>query len=131
MRMSARSLLGDIDYEFESSLIRHGGAIGLSARRDLYLVFKELLHNVARHSGANKVDIRLARVGNVIELTVDDDGIGFAHAAAEDSGGDGLRNIRRRSGNMGGTFEVRSKIGVGTRATLSAPLTRTRNGPRV
>ncbi|WP_152361753.1 sensor histidine kinase [Microlunatus speluncae] len=77
----------------------------------------EMLHNVAKHAEAGRVDVILRGDAETIELEVSDDGRGFdttAAAGAEEDGHFGLRGLRERAASVGGTFEVESTRGEGT-----------------
>lgn len=78
------------------------------ARHHLFLAVKEALNNVARHSGAAEVWIRLACDAERLLISVEDDGRGI-HAAITEPGQDGLINIRRRLEALGGTLMVESR----------------------
>jgi signal transduction histidine kinase/ligand-binding sensor domain-containing protein len=96
--------------------------IGLSPdqKRHLLLVFKEAMHNLARHSqaGRARVVLEVAR-GNLL-LTVRDDGRGFDPQAR--TPGLGLTSLRRRASEMGGSLEIASAVGEGTTLRLQVPL---------
>ena len=98
--------------------------VGISVRRDLFLIFKEAVNNAARHSRCTHVAIDLRAEGSWLELRVVDDGIGFDAAAESD--GQGLASIRRRAEKIGGTIEVESHPGQGTTVRLRVPCTRSR-----
>ena len=91
------------------------------ARRDLRVLLvelvRELLFNVAKHAGTGRARLRLSHVGGVLTLTVEDDGQGFDPGAL--SGGTGLSSVRGRIKLVGGTFDVDSAPGGGTRVTLT------------
>jgi PAS domain S-box-containing protein len=92
----------------------------------LFRDVRELLTNVAKHSGAGKVKVSIRKVGSEIHICVEDDGWGFdtkkAAATAVKEGGFGLFSIRERLGQLGGRLEIESEPGYGTKATLIAPL---------
>jgi ligand-binding sensor domain-containing protein/anti-sigma regulatory factor (Ser/Thr protein kinase) len=101
MRRFATDLLGGqgIVLEFRSSLADRDLRIGANLRRQIYLIFKEGIHNIARHSGARKVQIELDRQGDDLALRIADDGHGFDLRA--ESEGHGLFSIRKRAGTIG------------------------------
>lgn len=87
-------------------------------RRHLYLVLKEALTNVARHSQCRTVCVAMRRIAGRFTVAVRDDGCGFA---AANGCGHGLENMRARAIELGGTLEVQSEPGKGTQLTLDFP----------
>ena len=83
-------------------------------RHNVFLAFKEALHNAVKHSGASEVRIALAVDAGVLTLLVEDYGRGFDPAAANLSG-NGLGNMRRRLEEIGGRCEVVSTPGQGVK----------------
>jgi signal transduction histidine kinase len=71
-----------------------------------YFVVAESLANVAKHAGASRVDVRLRRVGQVLEVEILDDGRGQANP-----NGPGLVGLRRRVEALGGRLTVTSPFG--------------------
>ncbi len=122
MRRFASDVLGgaDIDLQFQTVDLPADVAVPLDARRPLYLVLKEAVNNVARHSGAKKANIRLELVHGDLKLTVTDDGQGFD--AALTHSGEGLVSVTRRMREIGGTATWESEPGHGTRFTAVLPL---------
>ncbi len=78
----------------------------------------EALTNVARHSGARQVAVRLSRTGGLAELEIADDGRGFD--VERTPFGQGLRGMRERLVERGGTLDMRSDRG-GTTVTARCP----------
>ncbi|GAA1825273.1 sensor histidine kinase [Microlunatus capsulatus] len=77
----------------------------------------ELLHNVARHARATRVDVRLDGDATRVRLTVRDDGVGFRAPAAGTAaapGHYGLRGVHERARAVGGDVDVDSEPGKGT-----------------
>jgi signal transduction histidine kinase len=93
--------------------------LGVDVRRDLYLIFKEAINNVARHSGCSRVDIDLRVDGSTLRLDVIDDGQGLDVRAQHD--GEGLASMRRRAERLGGSCEVRAGDGIGTTVDVRVP----------
>jgi signal transduction histidine kinase len=85
---------------------------------DVLAVLGEALSNASRHAEASAVDVVLA-AGNRVTLSVVDNGKGLQGTASES----GLRNMRERAENHGGTCEVTSSPGGGTSVVWSVPLT--------
>jgi signal transduction histidine kinase len=85
----------------------------LEVKTLIYRAFQEALSNLARHSGASRIEAALRCRGDELWLSVHDDGVGF-HVArtlaspANVSAGIGLRSIREATEGLGGRFEIRS-----------------------
>ncbi|MDX6489747.1 MAG: two-component system, NarL family, sensor kinase [Gaiellaceae bacterium] len=96
----------------------------LELRRELELLFyrcaQEALRNVATHSSATRVDVKLVLDDGLARLTVDDDGRGFEGSSGE--GHMGLRLLADLAGEAGGQLSVDSEPGHGTRVCVEAPL---------
>jgi len=82
----------------------------------LYRVAQESLSNAARHSGARRVDVTLRRTDGAVELTVADDGRGFAFEQSER--GLGIGGMRERALLVGGELTIESRPGQGTTVRL-------------
>jgi signal transduction histidine kinase len=83
---------------------------------------RELLINAAKHAAAGHVRVRLAREGDLLCALVEDDGVGMSPDRVR-SKGSGLFSIRERLSVLGGSVEIESAPGRGTRIRLRAPLT--------
>jgi len=91
----------------------------------LFQAVRELLVNVAKHAKARSVKVETRKKGSRIYVTVQDDGVGFdTSKAASRTGataGFGLFSIRERLGHIGGSLEIQSTPGTGTRVIITAP----------
>jgi signal transduction histidine kinase len=96
------------------------------SNRDLFLYFREALHNIARHAKAAKVDVRAEKSDTQLKLTIKDDGVGIDPAKLERPAT--LRALRQRSTALGADFRVDSKPGEGTCLTLTVPMDKKRLG---
>jgi two-component system, NarL family, sensor histidine kinase UhpB len=86
----------------------------------VYRVAQEALSNAARHSGADRVEVRLGRLeSGGVELRVADDGRGFAFDESE--GGLGIAGMRERALLIGGELTIESRPGRGTTVRLTVP----------
>ncbi len=86
----------------------------------LFRVTQELLTNVARHAGANYVEVSLASLDDAIELRVRDDGVGIQRAPTDTSLG--LTGVRERVLALSGSFEIgRGDVDGGTVAVVRIP----------
>jgi signal transduction histidine kinase len=100
-------------------------------RRELFLIFKEAVTNVARHSGARSARIRLEVHDRSLTMEVGDDGRGFDAGPARDLDsslhrGRGLLNMGVRAKRRGGSLSVDAGPGRGARLALVLPLGRGR-----
>src|SRR5262249_34184761 len=84
----------------------------------VYYVVSEALTNTAKHADASRVQIDLQFEGEKLSLSVVDDGVG----GADLSGGSGLIGLKDRVEALGGTIDVASPRGSGTRLDVEIPL---------
>jgi two-component system, NarL family, sensor histidine kinase UhpB len=85
----------------------------------VYRVAQEALTNAGRHSGAGRVDVTLRRAGDGVELTVADDGSGFAFEQSES--GLGIGGMRERALLIGAELTIESRPDHGTTVRLVVP----------
>ncbi len=93
-------------------------------RRELFLIVKEALTNVARHSHCRRASVIILRGVREIVIEIADDGVGFATSDAEASGGHGLANMRERARSLRGEIEIDSGPAAGTRVRVRIPAAR-------
>jgi signal transduction histidine kinase len=124
MRRLASDLLParGIQLTFESTDDGHA-RLGIEARREVFLLFKEALNNVVRHAGATEVSIAIAMARGGLRLVVADNGHGFDTGGSADGLGQGLHSMRRRATGLGGTLTITSARGAGTRLVVHVPRT--------
>jgi two-component system CheB/CheR fusion protein len=95
------------------------------ARVLLFQVFRELLFNVAKHSGTRSATVSLGHSNGQLQLEVADKGGGFDAVAVDAANRDkpslGLTSVRERVGLLGGTMTIESAAGSGTVVTLRIP----------
>ena len=96
--------------------------------RQLYLLAKEFVSNVKRHSQASSAALVLRRHCGNTELIVTDDGVGFDRDALP-AGSFGLRSVELRASTLGATLEVDSAPGRGTRVRVCIPFEGSVDGP--
>lgn len=95
-------------------------------RTHMYRSVRELLINIIKHANAKQVEVSIEKDKNTLRIIVADDGVGF-HVSNDsicydENSGFGLFSIRERLDQFGGTMDINSKPGHGTRIILSAPL---------
>lgn len=108
-----------IDFRFDIEQPVPAVAVSQEFRRNIYLAAKEAVHNVVRHSGAGMVVINISAGGGRLEIRIHDDGKGFTISSGNRFG-NGLKNMRRRTEQVGGSIEF--VAGQGTLAIIRAPL---------
>ncbi|MBM3940983.1 MAG: PAS domain S-box protein [SAR202 cluster bacterium] len=87
-----------------------------------YRIVQEALTNVARHAHATGAQVALQQQQGIMAIEVRDDGDGFDVERAEASPtNSGLTGMRERASALGGTFDVQSEPGRGTRLTVVLP----------
>ena len=92
-------------------------ALSVEVRRNVYLVVREALHNVVKHSGSKKVQVSLVLDEHGFRILIKDDGKGFDPEKLEFPG-NGLVNMKKRMKDIGGEFVIRSDVGGGTEIEL-------------
>jgi len=104
--------------------------LGDDTRAFLFRAAHELLMNVVRHAHAQQVKLSACRRDGDVQVTVEDDGVGFDTSKAERrTSGFGLFSIDQRLTELGGHLEIQSKPGKGTRVTLVVALEGTDSEP--
>jgi two-component system sensor histidine kinase DegS len=88
----------------------------------IFRALQELLGNAARHSQGSLVKVVIDMGENLIKVSVNDNGKGFNTETLNQGNSLGLNLIRDRVEILGGTFEIDSTIGKGSRITLAIPV---------
>jgi len=83
-----------------------------------YYVVSEAITNAAKHAQASMVEIQALASNGVLELTIEDDGVGGADPAR----GSGLIGLADRVAALGGAFAIASPRGGGTSLRVNVPL---------
>ncbi len=119
-----RELLADWSHQTDIQVdLSLDGQIKLSLEQEqaLYRIIQESLANIARHSQAERVEVKISCGEGVCKLSVVDDGIGFDLDLPRE--GFGLRSMRERVETLGGSFQVESTPRKGTHIQARLPLT--------
>lgn len=109
-----------IDFELRAPELEKQVVLSLQARRQIFLIFKESVHNAARHSRCTSVVAEFKIADREVVLTVADNGSGL-RPTEKTSGGTGISNMRRRSEELGGRLELTSEPGKGCRVAVHFP----------
>ena len=112
----------------ESKNIRHtfdfpenvNGKPSLAVRQHFWLIYKELVTNAVRHSGADEIRISIQNNSDHLNLTVEDDGSGFDTSIL--SKGNGMKNLKKRAASIKAELKIESEAGKGTRSQLAVPV---------
>jgi signal transduction histidine kinase len=128
--LAADGLVNALGKNADALRVRHGIAveadlgtepdIPLALKQTLHRIAQEALHNIVKHAGAQHAAIALRCAEGHIELDIRDDGRGFDPASSF-PGHLGLRTMRERVMRLGGTLEIESAPGMGTRIHLQVP----------
>jgi ligand-binding sensor domain-containing protein/signal transduction histidine kinase len=105
-----------IAFEFQTADAARDIELGADVRRQVFLIFKESVNNIVRHSSCTQAAITFAASSEHISLRISDNGTGFDTAGQWD--GHGLSSMRKRTQELGGTLQIVSKADQGTLVTL-------------
>jgi signal transduction histidine kinase len=100
-----------------------GAILTSEVRHALYLVVREALNNIAKHSQATEAWLRIHyhEQERALRIVIEDNGRGFSRIA-DDQSRNGLSNMQSRLKKLGGEFECDSQIGKGTICRVYLPL---------
>ena len=118
MRRFVEDTLGSADIEVTLRVPEPAVDLRLGAdlRREIFLILKESVTNIAKHARATRVAIDFESDGRRLWLRISDDGRGFEPSASTD--GNGVASMRRRVAGLGGRLAIDSAPGRGTTITL-------------
>jgi signal transduction histidine kinase len=127
MRRFAEDLLDARDIEFTFKVPPHEKDVRLGAdmRREVYLIFKECVNNLVKHSRCTRAELEFVIAGATLVINVNDNGAGFdVEGSRKNSGlgGHGLSSIERRASALGGSFVIKSESEKGTQISLKVPI---------
>ncbi len=132
-RMQSRTGLDidlDLDLDYESGRVasRHDPELESA----LYRVAQEALTNVVKHAHAGKARVAVEDVGDVVRVTIEDDGVGLdgaAEGSRDNGGGFGLVGMRERIELLNGKLEIEAPEEGGTRVRATFPAVRASSPP--
>jgi signal transduction histidine kinase len=126
LKSIASQTLREISFSFISDENLLHEKLSLEVKRNILLMFKEILQNIIKHSRANTVKIEIRKVKDSLVLKILDDGIGFNFN--EVKRGNGLTNLFFRTKAIAGKLDIDSKTGKGTEVALNLNITQMRTG---
>ena len=112
----------DIEFQFTADLPEPDTRLTSDLRRQIFLIFKECVNNIVRHSECTQVSIGLSVEGSVLVMRLHDNGKGFDESTA--NSGHGLMSMRRRAAILGGELQIGTNDSDGTAVTLRVQLSR-------
>lgn len=115
--------LADLRYRLDVPTELPATNIAPDLRHNVFLAFKESVNNVVKHARATEAKIRLRLEADKFTFEIEDNGRGPGEAATK-TGRNGLRNMRKRMEDVGGTFEMTPGAERGTIVRLTAPITK-------
>nr|HMS43295.1 ATP-binding protein [Pyrinomonadaceae bacterium] len=136
MRRFAANVLTakDIEMTFRAPDSKVEIPLGANIRREVFLIFKETVNNIVKHSEATEAEIYFSISDNFLTINFHDNGKGFDQTGKHNGndwkkyrGGNGLNNMQRRAAELGGSYEINSEIGNGTNVVLKIPLEQKEN----
>lgn len=119
LRRAADRMLPDMQLAWHQDQDLPGFDQNKELTRELFLIFKEIIANVAKHSKASEVNVSLTYSEPTFAMSVRDNGVGFLESL---SSGMGLSNIRERTNKFGGTAEIESAVNSGTCIEVKLPI---------
>jgi PAS domain S-box-containing protein len=123
--IDATELQRDLTVHITRGVAPPAGVVGERWSICVFRIFQEMLSNVARHAKARTIRIRLlvdSPPDPVLQLEVEDDGVGATPEQLAAPGSYGLMGMRERAGHFGGTLAVRTAPKRGMRVLLTMPL---------
>ena len=116
MRETANRLLREIHFTLDCESNRTTAKLSLDAKRHLFLFYKEAIHNVLKHSHADRVSIRLWDEDDKLALEIRDNGIGLPMSTEERPAA--VNKLEDRARVLDGLLQIASSKETGTRIRL-------------
>lgn len=115
-------LLADkqIHFSYQISADAAASLTGIQARKNILLLIKEAMNNIAKYSGAANASVTLTTENKNLLLVISDDGSGFDNSGTIT--GNGLKNMERRVKELNGNFCIQTAAGKGTVIRALVPL---------
>ncbi len=128
MKSQAGEVLAPLDIEVEYFIDKQAERIqpSMTARRNIYLIYKEAIINIAKYAAATNVLLELKVKDGFLILIIRDNGSGFD--VLNSKSGNGLASMRQRSESLGGSLTIESAPGTGTALKASFQIARISDG---
>jgi len=102
----------NIDFEIKIQGDILNTRVDMEARKNIFLIFKECINNILKHSGCSAIKVSVKKLNDQLELVVSDNGKGFDVNAPNTR--NGLKNMQKRAGEINGTINIITQPGKGT-----------------
>lgn len=109
----------NLEFSFQADVKDQALKLQTETRRELILIFKECINNIAKHSNCTLVKVVFQQQHDFLCLKISDNGKGIDSAAVQN--GNGLGSLRQRARKLGGRLEISSENGCGTVMSLKLP----------
>jgi signal transduction histidine kinase len=106
----------NVSLTFDNQLINPKFQLSMEERKNAYLIFKEAVNNIIKHSAATKAMVKIWSDDNQILIQIEDNGVGFDTNMIFE--GNGLQNFETRAEDSEMQVKIESKIGEGTVITI-------------
>ena len=95
-----------IVFQSENSMALEKIRLNMEQRQNIFLIFKEAINNAIKYSDCSQLNLCVKREGNILKITLQDNGIGFNADTIKN--GNGLNNMKMRAKNISGNLSVES-----------------------
>jgi signal transduction histidine kinase len=116
----AQAMLQSGDIDMQISTFGDPRPLPLRISGTMFRIGQEALANSVRHGAPSRIAISVSYQEEVVQISIEDDGLGFEEG--NDQKGFGLRGMRRRAATISAGIEIASSPGAGTRVVVTAPL---------
>lgn len=104
-----------IEFDFKINVKDDSIILSPQLKQNMYLIFKEALHNIVKHAQASHVSISIESYSDNLIMRISDDGVGIEEA--NDSRGNGLRSMRKRAADIQADLTIENTNGTTIRLT--------------
>ncbi|MBM3268540.1 MAG: HAMP domain-containing protein [Candidatus Sericytochromatia bacterium] len=126
LRSYAESRLGPVGCQVDFQARNLNGGLDYTVETAVFRIVQEAINNIARHSGARNAQIALRAEAECLRGEVIDDGCGYLNSQrsgkVSELSGLGLQGMQERASLLGGSLEIRPRLGGGTQVTFDVPL---------
>ncbi|MCB0700462.1 MAG: hypothetical protein KDC11_11460 [Chitinophagaceae bacterium] len=97
--------------------------VDMKQRKNIYMLFKEVVNNAIKHSECKNLSVTLNLTGKKLDISIIDDGKGFdmglVNNNIDNMGRNGIKGMKERASSIGAKLEIDSVVGQGTKVSLS------------